>query len=130
MAHITKAMAILSSLSLMIPAIALGQNQPHRESLSVQGRSGQATLIRSQGRIFVDVQGLVAITNGSLSFNPDSVVLTIPTCDASERADGSAEQAGFSRPFIKAAIEAMGSIREWADSCKRPYKLTTPRELQ
>jgi len=113
MVHITKPMALVFSLPLIIPAIALGQNQPRRESLSVQGHSGQATVIRSQGRIYVDVQDLAAITNGSVTFDPGGVGLTLPNCEASERADVDADKAGFSRPFMRAAIEAMGSIREW-----------------
>jgi hypothetical protein len=93
--------------------MALAQSQPQGESLSVQGYSGQATVIRSQGRVFVDVQDLAGITNGSLSFARGGMVLTLPACDTSERGDKAADNPGFSRPFMKAAIEAMGSIREW-----------------
>jgi len=112
MAQMTKPMTLIFVLPLMMVAMAPAQTQK-RESLSVQGHSGQATVIRSQGRVFVDVQDLATITNGSISFNEGGVVLTLADCEPSERGDGGAGGTGFSRPFMKAAIEAMGSIREW-----------------
>ena len=113
MARMTKSVALMLWLPLIMAAIAPAQTQHQRESLSVQGYSGQATVVRSQGHVFVDVQDLARITNGSLSFNGGNLVLTVPGCEASERGDGEADKAGFSRSFMKAAIEAMGSIREW-----------------
>jgi hypothetical protein len=93
--------------------MAGAQTEPEREVLSVQGYEGQADVIRNQGRVFVDAQALAQITKGSLSFRKDRIVLTLPGRDALEidRDDGS--EPAFSRPFIKAAIEAMASIREW-----------------
>jgi hypothetical protein len=98
----------------MIAAIAHAQVQPQPKSLAVQGCSGLATVIRSQGRLFVDVQELAGITAGSLKFNPDGMVITLPACEAFPSSGGNeASKAGFSHGFMNAAIEAMGSIREW-----------------
>ena len=60
---------------LMSVAMALAP-QRQRETLSVQGYQGQATVIRNQGRMFVDVQELARITKGSLSFEKDRIILT------------------------------------------------------
>ncbi len=111
MVNMRKRTAFILWLSLAMTAMAPAQTQRQREALSVQGCSGQANVVRFQGRDLVDVQELARITNGSLSFNAGNLVLTLPGCEGSERAD--ADKAGFSRPFMKAAIEAMGSIREW-----------------
>ena len=57
-------------------------------------------------------------------------VLTLPGCEASARVTGEGDKAGFSRPFMKAAIEAMGSIREWGGilqaTVQDRYPLGTP----
>jgi hypothetical protein len=90
----------------MVPA----QTQVQRETLSVQGYRGQATVIRNHGRVFVDVQDLARITKGSLSFEGDRIILTLA---ASEASGPPAAKSGFSLAFMKAAIEAMASIREW-----------------
>jgi len=113
MAHITKPMAFIFCLPLMLTGMAPAQTQRQGEAMSVQGYSGQANVVRFQGRVFVDVQDLARITNGSLSFSGGGVVLTLRGCEASQRDEGDAVKEGFSRPFMKAAIEAMASIREW-----------------
>jgi len=97
---------------LLMVAMAMAQSQREREALSVQGYQGQASVIRYQGRVFVDVQALAQITNGSLSFEKNRIILTLPRADGSSSSDD-AHTSGFSRPFAKAAIEAMASLREW-----------------
>ena len=113
MAPITKHTSLVILAPLMLVAMAAAQTQAQKEALSVQGCSGQTNVVRFQGRAFVDVQELARITNGSLSFNGGNLVLTLPGCDASERGNGATDKAEFSRGFMKTAIEAMASIREW-----------------
>src|SRR5208337_2872555 len=98
--------------SMLSAVMALAQTQVQRETLSLQGYQGQATVIRNRGRVFVDAEDLARITNGSLSFEANRIILTLPGADGSSSND-EAQTAGFSRPFMRAAIEAMASIREW-----------------
>ncbi|MGA3093141.1 MAG: hypothetical protein ABSD75_31480 [Terriglobales bacterium] len=97
---------------LLMVAMAMAQSQHEREALSVQGYQGQAGVIRYQGRVFVDAQALAQITNGSLSFEKNRITLTLPGPDGSS-SSAEAHTSGFSRPFMRAAIEAMASVREW-----------------
>ena len=99
--------------ALLMVIVAMAQTQRGKEVLSVQGYEGQADIIRNQGRVFVDAQALARITNGSLNISEDSIVLTLPRGDTSEAAGESGTELAFSRPFTKAAIEAMACIREW-----------------
>jgi hypothetical protein len=89
------------------------ETQRQGETLSVQGYPGQASVLRSQGRVFVDVQDLARITNGSLSFKENRIILSLSLSDASQPAADDNAKAGFSPAFRRAAIEAMASIREW-----------------
>ena len=98
---------------LVSAVLAPAQTQVQREMLSVQGYPGHATVIRNHGRVFVDVQDLARITKGSLSFEQDRIILTLGPSDASEPARDTATRSRFSPAFMKAAIEAMASIREW-----------------
>jgi len=104
---------VILGVALMMVFIAMAQTRPEREVLSVQGYEGQADIIRNQGRVFVDAQALARITKGSLNFGEDRIVLTLPRSDTLERVGDSGAEPAFSRPFVKAAIEAMASIREW-----------------
>ena len=104
---------VIFGAMLMSAVMALAQTHVERETLSVPGYQGEATVIRNQGRMFVDVQDLARITKGSLSFEEDRIILTLAPSDASEPVDDTATKSGFSPAFMRAAIEAMASIREW-----------------
>jgi hypothetical protein len=102
----------VASLLVMVVLMATAQTQHESEVLSVQGYQGEASVIRHEGRLFVDAQDLARMTNGSLSFEKNKIVLTLPPPENSPSSDET-QSSGFSRPFTKAAIEAMASIREW-----------------
>jgi hypothetical protein len=104
---------VIVGATLMSAVMALAQTPVQRESLSVQGYQGQATVIRNHGRVFVDLQDLARITKGSLRFEEDRIILALAPSDASEPAHDTTTKSGFSPAFMRAAIEAMASIREW-----------------
>jgi hypothetical protein len=66
--RIVKLRTVMVGAVLMMVVMAMAETQRQREVLSVQGYPGQANVLRSQGHLFVDVQDLARITNGSLSF--------------------------------------------------------------
>lgn len=113
MVRMMKRRPLIAGALLMMVTVASAQTQRQGEALSIQGYPGQANATRLQGRLLVDVQDLAQITNGSLSFKKGRITLTLPRCEASEPTVDDASRAGFSRVFMKAAIEAMASIREW-----------------
>jgi hypothetical protein len=104
---------VIVGTMLMSAAMVLAQTEAQRDTLSVQGYQGQARIIRNHGRVFVDVEELERIKKGSLSFGDDQIVLRLGPSDTSEPTHDTAEKSGFSSAFMKAAIEAMASIREW-----------------
>lgn len=110
MANVTKRNMVLLGVLLVMVVAAPAQTQREREALSIQGYSGDAGVLRFQGRAYVDVQDLARLTNGSLRFERGRIILTLACCDASALVG---EKPGFSRAFRSAAIEAMASIREW-----------------
>ena len=113
MACVSKPMPLYLLSGTNVNRHSRGANTSPKKVLSVQGCSEKTNIVRFQGRDFVDVQELARVTDGSLSFNGDGLVLTLPACQPSEWGVADAGKTGFSRPFMKAAIEAMGSIREW-----------------
>ncbi len=104
---------LILGASLVSAALTQAQPQVQREMLSVQGYPGQATVVRNDGHLFVDVQDLARITNGSLSFDKSRIVLTLSATSVSAPPSNSIGKNGFSPAFTRAAIEAMASIREW-----------------
>ena len=106
---------------LMMCGAALAQTRAGR--LQVKDYQGAAPVIRVDGRRFVDVQALARITDSSLVCDGNECVLTLPVAKSSSEG----EKAGFSRPFMAAAIEALVSMREWsttvAFSVQRSFQL-------
>jgi hypothetical protein len=113
MVRMMKRRLLIAGALLMMVTAASAQTQRQGEAFSIQGYPGQTNATRLQERLLVDVQDLAQITNGSLSFTKDRITLTLPRCEASEPTVDDASRAGFSRAFMKAAIEAMAAIREW-----------------
>lgn len=113
MVRLMKSSAWINVAVLTTVLTMSAQTQRQREKLSIDGYPGEVNVVRSQGHVFVDVQDLARMTNGSLSFEQNRIVLAIPPGDGSQPASYDASKNGFSRPFMRAAIEAMASIREW-----------------
>jgi len=115
---------------------AQSQNTQQSATLTVNGHSGEAPVIQASGRSYVDVEALARITNGSLSFNGNQILLTLPTPGRGARmtvpqarqaaAPPPPPPAGFSRDFLKAGIEAMAEIREWRSALETAVRYGFP----
>jgi hypothetical protein len=84
---------VLLLLLLMVPA----QTQQRAEAFVIDAFPGQAKVVRSQGRLLVDVEDLARMTNGSLRFEGNRITLTLPL-DVSTSAGHETPTAGFSPP--------------------------------
>ena len=102
---------------------AFGQSKQQARSLIVNGHSGEAEVIEQNGRLFVDVSALANIGKGSASFSGPGIVLKLPGWPSDTRSAGTAEptaalrpsnSAALSQEFMKAGIEEIARLREWA----------------
>lgn len=102
---------------LASPGIALAQAVQQDSTLLVNGLPGQAPVLRVNGRSYVEIEGLARLISGSLAFNGNQIVLTLPASSPSaSAAPDRANQPGtpaFSKEFLRAGIEEMSVIREW-----------------
>jgi hypothetical protein len=103
---------------LTVPALTLTLAGQQSSSLLISGQQGSAKVIQVQGRNYVEVEGLAKLTNGSLSFKGNQIVLTLPGSDGTAPPPADANAAppsppGFSKDFLNAGIEAMAQVREW-----------------
>jgi hypothetical protein len=111
-----------SSMLLLLlfgSAIACAQPKQQTGTLVVNGQSGQAAVVQLDGRSYVDLEALAQITNGSLQFKANRIVLTLPSSAASPTvaeppAGPAVGDSGLSRDFMKAGIEEIALMREWA----------------
>ena len=114
---------LLLVLTAVLSGAALGQSKQQPRNVIVNGQSGKAEVIDQNGRLFVDVLALASIGKGSVSFSGPSIVLEFPAVASGATTAGTAEPAAASRPlnssalsqeFMKAGIEEIARLREWA----------------
>lgn len=93
---------------------------PQNRTLVVTGHPGELSVTEMDGRYYVDVEALTRLANGSLTFRGNQIVLTLSAIPISTPATNSAASqstsSGFSKEFLRAAIEQMSVVREWRSS--------------
>jgi len=118
---IIRSVASSCSLLLLISAgrMSLAQASSQTETLVVNGRPGEAVVVRLNGRMYVDLESLARIAGGSLAFQGNQVALSLPGSSANAPAtspdlNNPTVRTGMSRDFRQAAIETLAQMREWA----------------
>jgi hypothetical protein len=107
---------LLGSL-LLFAGILLAQNAPDR-ALIVNGKSA-GMVVQMGGHAYVDVETVAQFTNGSVTLEPNRIVLTFPAPGSSAAPSTGlaplppAPPPGLSRNFASRAIAALAEMREW-----------------
>lgn len=101
------------------PLLGLPQASHRKRTLVVNGQSGEAAVIEASGHTYVDVESLARISNGSIAFQNDQIVLTVPSSSTTQ-------PNAFSKEFMRAAIEELSVIREWRNSLKNAIERSYP----
>ena len=119
----TSRLPFMTTLLVLSACVALAQHDQHARYLIVDGHSGQADVIQNNGRPYVDLQSLVEITRGSLSYKAGRIVLNLPsavnppsTASAETVLPPPANENGLSQDFMRAGIEEIATMREWAST--------------
>lgn len=107
----------VTAIAAAMVAIAVGQGAPQKRTLVINGQSGEASLIEINGRSYIDLETLARIANGTLAFQGEQIILTLPGAGGDTAAapvqPGEGQAAGMSDGFMKAAVQALGTIKQW-----------------
>jgi hypothetical protein len=112
---------LLAASFVAWPLLALPRSDHQKRTLVVNDQSGGASVIEADGHTYVDLEALARIANGSLVFQDDQIVLTIPASSPAPSADSA-----FSKSFMRAAIEELSVIREWRNALKNAIERSYP----
>ena len=102
---------------LLFAGILLAQNVPDR-ALIVNGKSA-GMVVQMGGHAYVDVETVAQFTNGSVTLEPDRIVLTFPASETIAAPSPGlaplppAPPPGLSRNFASLAIAELAEMREW-----------------
>ena len=105
----------LGVILLALVGFATAQTSQKKQTLVVNGHNGEAIVYQIDGRAFIELETLVRIANGSLSFRGDQIVLSFPAADGSQNAapPAPAQPTGMTSDFRRTAIDHLGDIKEW-----------------
>ena len=109
--------------AVVLPALGLSLAAQQTTSLMVNGQQGSAKVVQVGGHNYVEVDGLARITNGTVSFKGDQILLSVPGLTAPAAPE---EAKGFSKEFMTAAIEAMARVREWHAALRTAIEKNVP----
>ena len=111
------------ALPLLSSFTALAQHDQQASVLTVDGHHGKAKVIQNNGRPYVDLQSLVEITRGSLSYTEGRIVLHLPAAlnmsslsPAEPTVPIPTNENGLTQDFMRAGIEEIATMREWAST--------------
>ncbi len=116
----TRSWWVVAAVAIFVVVVGLVQAAQQGTVLVLNGYTGTVPVMQVNGKNYVNVEALARVTNGSMSFNGNQIVLTLPSAGsgggaaASQQAAPAASQnTGFSKEFLTAAIEEMSTLREW-----------------
>jgi hypothetical protein len=109
---------------LILPGLALPLVAQHIDSLSIAGQTGSAKVTQVNGHNYVEVEGLARLTNSSVSFKANQIIVTLAGANANPLP--APEAPGFSKDFVTAGIEAMAEQREWRAALKNAIESNYP----
>lgn len=103
-------------LVLALPVAAAAQATQPAGTLTIAGQPDQAAVVRINGKAYVDLESLARITHGSIKFQGNQTILTLPAAGTTPEPGPAGETprpAQLSERFLSAEIEALAGIREW-----------------
>lgn len=115
MKHKPVTTSFLLALGTLIPLLMHSQVTPQNLMLNLNGQQSQVPVTRLNGHSYIDVEALARAANGTISFQGNTMVLTVQGSSSTPPADSPAPQSnqGLTKEFLRAGIEAMAAIREW-----------------
>jgi hypothetical protein len=122
---------VFMALFLVLYGTAWAQETNQNRTLTISGRHGDVPVIQVNGRSYVDLEALARVSNASLSFSGNQIVLNLLGPSARTTATpvvvpAQASNPGFSKGFLKAGIEQMATIREWHTALAAALQNGTP----
>ena len=104
-------------LLLLLPTLLILQAAQSNRTFVISGHPGELTVREMDGQAYIEIEALARLTNGSLTSSGDRIVLTLPGLSSNEQptttSTNQPSSTGFTKEFLKAAIEQMSAVREW-----------------
>jgi hypothetical protein len=106
---------VVAGFILSLAGILLAQTPPDR-TLFVNGKPA-GTVTQVGGHSYIDIDTVAQITNGTVTVEPNRILLNIPAREPSPNSNAAPAQPSqvmsLSKDFARAAIAELSEMREW-----------------
>jgi len=104
----------------LLSVFATAQTEVQIRTLVVNEHSGKISFLEMDDKIFIDLKQLVKIAKGSIDFQTNQIVLTLPASSTAATValpePSESKDSALTRDFMKAGIEGIALMREWASN--------------
>ena len=102
---------------LILLGVGAAQSDHSTRTLSINGHSGQTIIYQIDGRSYVDLESLVRIANGSMSFQGNQINLHFPAGDSAPTPSSDASTAGgLTNQFMSASVQTLAILKDWTNT--------------
>jgi hypothetical protein len=117
-------------LVLALPVGVAAQATQAAGTLNIAGLPDQAALVRINGKAYVDVESLARITHGSIKFQGNQTILTLPAAgaaaDTGTQVSAQPVRPHLSETYLAAQVGATSAIREWRAALVQAVEKNAP----
>jgi len=104
----------------IVSTVTSAQVREEARNLVVNDLSGKVVVMEVGGKTYVDLKRLIEIAHGSVEYRGNQIVVSL-SCGSVDGSANTAEDVQstslrLSREFVKAGIEEVSLLREWASS--------------
>jgi hypothetical protein len=111
------AVRLILVLLWLLPTLLLVQAAHRDRTLVISGHTGELTVREMNGHSYVEIEALARLTDGSLTYSGNQIVLTLPGFSSHAQPTttfaNQPSSTGFTKEFLNAAIEQMSAVRAW-----------------
>jgi uncharacterized protein (DUF2147 family) len=104
---------------LLVAGNALAQSEHVQRTIVVNGHSGEATIYRIDGKSFIDLETLAQISHGTIAFQGNQIVLTLPSPEGAQNVqatEAKGNASGMSTEFMRSGVEFVSAIKAWTNA--------------
>jgi hypothetical protein len=108
---------------------AVSQSSHKLRAIEINGHTGETIVYHIDGKTFIELESLVRIGHGFISFRNDQIVLTLPPASDNtnhEPSETMKNNANMSSEFMRAAVQEVGIIKDWTNVMAYAVQRGTP----
>lgn len=105
---------------VVLSSSTFAQSAPHDRTIVVNEYSGDLAVLKMHDKIYVDLNSLVQIAHGTIEYQGNKILLTLPGPSAHRpvqmQEPTETESSRLGHEFVRAGIEEISLLREWAST--------------